>query len=844
MNIVILGYYAHGNYGDDLFEVVFKKLYSEHNLSFYDPNKITSIPESTDIIICGGGDIINDWFMSQISKLKIRAEQKANKRIPTYAISIGITFKKSIPEFKPYYLDIFDYWIVRNKIDETILKTRYPETNVIYVPDVVHLLSTYKPKKITKFINNWIGVGYGALKPVVGIFLTNTISNSGTNKNYDIEIAKFAELIESIPSNYNIHLVPFNVGNNKNENDSVLNEKIYKKLNPTHKLRVSIKNFTLKELVDSFRSSVYSYGICMRYHSHIMCQTYSIPFISVSMTNKTFEYMRDFGIERYWVDYTKRELDVTNFIKLFGQLTRDKDFFKTQTESRTINLDKFLNPIKSKLVRISGPKYFLMEDFIKTFNGIVEKLIKYVFKNQDMVLATNIFLKKYCLEDVYKYFKIGTEINEQTRKFITNFIIYELFGKIDTEYNYGLAEKVIECNLYDNILWIYENSHFKGVGKEFNLNTSSSVDFEQCSSWAGLGLSFSSSNLVEKPSLNFAWIDNTFNSKTHRSGWEYAGSNLIKEFHSSQAKTIVDLYVDKTFLWNSSVYESNKKIPYTMPWFGFIHHTPNPEYTPNSLNAILESKLFIQSLKYCKGLFVLSNYLKKYLDSHFRSKIPIYLLTHPTEIPNLKFTLQAFESNQLKQIVQIGGWLRNSYAIYELGINKKKLNISKALIQGNHMENYVKPDSFDQSQLIKYMEKNPPELNKRMCSVSTNKYVEGLVKHIQSSYESVQIISRLENDDYDELLSKNIVFINLINASACNTLIECIVRNTPILINRLEAVEEMLGHDYPFYYDSIQEAGELATDINKIKETHQYLTKLDKTRFLIETFVKEFGQAV
>jgi polysaccharide pyruvyl transferase WcaK-like protein len=854
MNIVILGYYSHGNYGDDLFEVIFKKLYSEHNLSFYDPNKLSSIPESTDIIICGGGDIINDWFMEQISKLKIRAEQKANRRIPTYAISIGVTFKKSIPSDKPYYLDIFDYWIVRNKIDVTILKTRYPEENIIYVPDVVHLLSTYKPKKISNFINNWFSMGSGSLKPIVGIFLTNTISNSGTNKNYDNEISKFAELIESIPQIYNIHLVPFNVGINKNENDSILNEKIYKKLNSQQKFRVSIKNFNLKELVGTFRSSVYTYGICMRYHSHILCQTYSIPFISVSMTNKTFEYMRDFGIQRYWIDYTSRELDIQNFQKLFVQLTKEKDFFKTQTESKVITTEKFLYPIKNKITRKSGPKYFLMEDFVKTFNGIVEKLIKAIFKEQDMVLATSIFIKKYCVADVYKYFKLG-EATEQTRKFITKFIIYEMFGKIDTEYNYGLQEKVIECNLYENILWIYENSHFKGIDTIDNnsLNTSINpsllVDFDQCGpsfntflSQGPLSILLTEKNSLERPSLNFCWIDNTFNSKTHRSGWEYAGSNLIRQFHSPEAKSIVDLYVDKTFLWNSSVYESNKKIPYTVPWIGFIHHTPNPEYTPNSLNAILESKLFIQSLKTCKGLIVLSNYLKKYLDSHFKGKIKVHSLTHPTETPDLKFTLQAFESNQLKQIIQIGGWLRNSYAIYELGINSKKLNISKALLQGTYMENYVKPNTFDQNQLVKYMEKNPPELNKRMCSVSTNKYIEGLVRNIQTSYDSVQIIPTLENNEYDELLSKNIVFINLVNASACNTLIECVVRNTPILINRLEAVEEILGANYPLYYDSIQEAGELATDINKIKEAHIYLTKLDKTKLSISIFIKEFEQ--
>lgn len=838
MNITILGYYAHGNYGDDLFEVIFKKIYSGHNLIFYDPNKITSIPDSTDIIICGGGDIINDWFMEQIAKLKIRAEQKANKRIPTYAISIGITFKKSIPENKPYYLDVFDYWIVRNKIDVNLLKSRYPQANIMYVPDVVHLLAHYKPKKISKFINNWVGISSGVIKPVCGIFLTNTISNRGTNSKYDQEIQGFVKLIGSIPPNFIIHLVPFNLGKNKSENDLVLNEQIYKKLSPEQKERVLIKNLSLKELVNSFRSSVYSYGIAMRYHSHIMCQTYSIPFISISMTNKTYEYMRDFGIERYMIDYTDRTIDINKFVKLFEQLVSDKNFFKTQIEPRVFPIDKFLYPIKNIIIRKSGPQYFLMEDFVKIFNGLIEKLIKTLFKNMDLVEITKVFFDKYCLQDIYTKFKIP-DPDEAIRKFITSFIIYELGGLTLTEYNYGLEQKVIECNLYENILWIYENMFFKGTHFTNLPGTiSQSIVFKNCSQFT-----CEKTNL-DHPKLNFNYVDNSFSPKTHRSGWEYAGSSLINSFGSPQAKIIVDLYVDKTFLWGSSIYEANKKIPYTSPWIGFIHHTPDPEYTPNSLNAILASGTFVKSLKSCKGLIVLSNYLKKYLDTHFKGKVPIYVLTHPTETPKNKFTWNKFESNNLKQIIQIGGWLRNSYAIYELSINQKKLNISKGLLQGKSMENYVKPEDLDISELTKYMYKNPPELNKRMCSVSTNKYVEGLVESITRSYNSVQIIPQLSNDDYDELLSKNIVFLNLINASACNTLIECVVRNTPILINRLEAVEEILGSDYPFFYDNIQEAGHMATDIILIKQTYEYLTKLDKTKLSIDTFVKEFEQIV
>ena len=131
-----------------------------------------------------------------------------------------------------------------------------------------------------------------------------------------------------------------------------------------------------------------------------------------------------------------------------------------------------------------------------------------------------------------------------------------------------------------------------------------------------------------------------------------------------------------------------------------------------------------------------------------------------------------------------------------------------------------------------------------MCNVTSNKYVQGLVSHINKQYDSVTIISHLNNDQYDELLSENIVFINLINASACNTLIECVVRNTPIIINRIEAVEEVLGKNYPLFYDTIAEANELVVNIDKIKEGYEYLNKLDKKSLHIDTFIKEFTDII
>ena len=79
----------------------------------------------------------------------------------------------------------------------------------------------------------------------------------------------------------------------------------------------------------------------------------------------------------------------------------------------------------------------------------------------------------------------------------------------------------------------------------------------------------------------------------------------------------------------------------------------------------------------------------------------------------------------------------------------------------------------------------------------------------------------------------------MIDASAVNTIIECIVRNTPILVNKLPAVVEILGDKYPLYYDNLDEVNSLLT-IKHIESAYNYLKKLDKTNLHINTFIKNF----
>ena len=80
-------------------------------------------------------------------------------------------------------------------------------------------------------------------------------------------------------------------------------------------------------------------------------------------------------------------------------------------------------------------------------------------------------------------------------------------------------------------------------------------------------------------------------------------------------------------------------------------------------------------------------------------------------------------------------------------------------------------------------------------------------------------------EEYDEIICKNIIFIDLFDTAANNVVAECIIRATPLLITKLPGAIYYLGEDYPMYFDSLQEISGLLTKENIIK-THNYLKKI------------------
>jgi glycosyltransferase involved in cell wall biosynthesis len=309
-------------------------------------------------------------------------------------------------------------------------------------------------------------------------------------------------------------------------------------------------------------------------------------------------------------------------------------------------------------------------------------------------------------------------------------------------------------------------------------------------------------NLSDQLNVNFG---------SHRSGWVYAIRNL-KALHNPNG-VLLDSFIERTFCWHP---EGVK--PHLQPWIGFIHVPPQiPEwFSYKQANEIIfNSGAWGKSLPYCRGLFTLSDYHRKHLEK--KLDIPVNNLFFPMEIPKLKWNWDRFTANKEKKIVQVGWWLRKLHAVYQLplsGTQYKKIFLS-----------------VEHKNLQKLMRKEREILLK-----------EGTFN--DEMYETAKTVAYLSNNAYDKFLSENIVFICLYDASANNTIIECIARNTPILINPIEAVKEYLGENYPLYYHSLEEAAEKSVNFDLIYKTHQYLINHPiKHKFTGKYFLKSFANS-
>ena len=138
IDIIIIGYYNHYNLGDDQYMLSFINLFKfikYNSIKFVDCDKIFNTEiKDTDIIILGGGDVLNNYFINNIN---IKFENKPNK---LFAVSVGLPYTYILTNTGK--LNIFDHIFIRSKQDISLFNKYYK--NISYIPDISYNLSCDK----------------------------------------------------------------------------------------------------------------------------------------------------------------------------------------------------------------------------------------------------------------------------------------------------------------------------------------------------------------------------------------------------------------------------------------------------------------------------------------------------------------------------------------------------------------------------------------------------------------------------------------------------------------------------------------------------------------------------
>jgi len=287
----------------------------------------------------------------------------------------------------------------------------------------------------------------------------------------------------------------------------------------------------------------------------------------------------------------------------------------------------------------------------------------------------------------------------------------------------------------------------------------------------------------------------------HRSGWPYVFNHL--QTIASDDGILFDDFVEQTFCY------IHKPVPYTKPWVGVFHHPPNPPYFSNereSLRRMFEENCALRaSLPHLKMAVALSDHLAEYLRSELNC--PVLSLKHPIGTPRKMWCPEAYKANCHKQLIQIGYYLRNTQLMHQF------------------------PDICRHS-------KWKPALSKEWMRIWDQRVQEHWEQVCDRDYfvTDVKTYYFRTPSQYDELLTKNIVAMEFFDLSAANGILDCIVRNTPIIVNRHPAAVEYLGPYYPLYFDHPEEIPSL---IGKVNEAHEYLKNVNKTWIRGEYFTTQ-----
>jgi len=959
IRILIVGYYHHNDIGNDQYIDVFKYILQstpniKYKLKFVNCNNLVEIIiKETDIVIIGGGNVLNDPFLNIINTV---FKDKANLII---AVSVGTPDRNLLVNTNK--MDIIKHLFVRSKQEHDILNEFFPSNKITYLPDLSYFMKNIavlneKLPNLQRFsfgsryvipIEPFISFSFNDLRSVlnsfkkiqkrkiIGICLNKQVFSKEKLDNYHLIIKEFALFISLLLNKeYIICFLPFNIYNHSIEdtiydtqyNDILLHNDVYNEVTyiSSNELCKNIINIQhrlySKETFEIF--NFFDFTITNGFYSTLFSIYNNIPFLPI-FTNIEKE-IRYLLLDINYPSFLKYELEILNKnftnnnntsniqINVNNKILHKKMVYLLENKSAVHELKKYLENVCQQIQTQLAVSIPLLLEMITNNNN----LNTYSYNTSPLTLSkkniqynvSSQFIKKEnALKEMVNFAKLKLKLNNyckeedfrrvtdpEKQKIIVSIVSFYLTGgdihsifcdelnkemffsnNGGFEYNYIVKwGEIIKENLiregrlpkllthqYTPDLPIYQFI-FKINGLE-NVNeqlpTHSHISTPTAKKIKKLYLP--QPNQWENiPQFNIHYFNQKNKSEEYFYGWNYLYNELQKYHTNNTDAPLLDMYIERTFIWEKEVLTAVGIIPYRKKWRGFIRHSLNTKI--NKYISLLQIPEFVESLSSCECIYVFSKNLELQLKFELSKlgweSLSVISLIQPTETECiLPFRYSTFLKNNKKQILHIGGQLINTFIFYQLQIPQLINVVSNKVLDKWIEKSGLKQKS--QVSLIKTILVNDindvkePILND-LKNVNTNLY-NNWNKQIYNFFENlidgVEKYKNLENEEYNELLSKNIVFLHLEDVSTINTIIDCCIRNCPFFVNRHPAVVELVGDKYPLFYniDSTKTDANNLFEINKqvegafknsaiIYKTYKYLSSLDKTRFHIGTFIE------
>lgn len=754
--LLVLGFYDKGNLGDDMFQETIPLLVPDFKTTFILPDRFLSNKwdiNKWDAVICGGGDILNEYFFSNIAKIL------KNFKGPVYAVGMGIPYPSM---FRSNYLSLLDHVFLRETKDLSELSSRIGSQWAHALPDLGFL------KKVTPQEKN----------NRIGIFLAEPILKN--NLVFE-ELVKFCQWL--ITQGEELEAIRFNTSSTV-EDDIIIQKALVEKV---PQIINNLEIYNTDQMLMKMAS--FKMGICVRFHSNIFATIAGLPFVSISLTRKVALFLEEENLSDFVAD-PKNHLDqIDKFKKVAQNLDGYQTLLKKVSEKNRERLDTL--QINNLLL-----------------NGDIRLDKKLAINPDEIYGKTRQELFKLTGYDADSGSRNTSMIKYSDARKIASLLCYDLTGVINSRYEWGTWQNIHTkpWELKNMIQWILDDVMKRPI----------------------------------KEKLNFNFYNQELGDGIHRAGWDYVLSHL-KTLQNNRG-VLCDTFMDRTFIWGRWTLAKKGIIPYTSLWIGFVHHTPNEQFTENNCIEMIKSKEFQQSLPTCQGIICLSEYLADWFKQ--RVNVPILTLKHPTLfVEDLWKGESLSNTNNKLKLVNVGSWYRNPFSLYAVKASKfikQRIGSPKNLSPPEHFQvrgGIPNDDNKWTYYMWKWVSKKYPRGPNYV--LDSEKGADLLVGKIKKMIKSVEVIPKLSNEDYDKLLAEAVIFLDLVDASAANTVIECIVRNAPICVNPHPAVVEYLGKDYPLYWTDLDKISDLLT-IDNIIKAKNYLEAKDKTDLKIETFMDNF----